>query len=186
MFFLNSRKFGVGYPGWYNDHAMSTVTQTLFLFTKWHPTPVLLPGKSHGRRSLVGSSPRGRMGLDTTERLHFHFLFCSHLGCFKVAWWLLCFQYQVVLTNRRKGRKDKSSKPFAYSTHLPNVICPGRLALKEETSLPFGFWLGLANREPWKETDGRDKKDVRVNSSAVPSLWRQSKLCPPMEGPGSS
>ena len=26
----------------------------------WHPTPVLLPGKSHGRRSLVGCSPWGR------------------------------------------------------------------------------------------------------------------------------
>ena len=39
----------------------------------WHPTPVLLPGKSHGRRSLVGCSPWGRWGLDTTERLHFNF-----------------------------------------------------------------------------------------------------------------
>ena len=37
------------------------------------PTPVLLPGKSHGRRSLVGCSPWGRWGSDTTERLHFHF-----------------------------------------------------------------------------------------------------------------
>jgi len=27
---------------------------------QWHPTPVLLPGKSHGRRSLVGCSPRDR------------------------------------------------------------------------------------------------------------------------------
>ena len=27
---------------------------------QWHPTPVLLPGKSHGRRSLVGFSPWGR------------------------------------------------------------------------------------------------------------------------------
>ena len=27
---------------------------------QWHPTPVLLPGKSHGRRSLVGCSPGGR------------------------------------------------------------------------------------------------------------------------------
>ena len=36
-------------------------------------TPVLLPGKSHGRRSLVGCSPWGREELDTTERLHFHF-----------------------------------------------------------------------------------------------------------------
>ena len=37
------------------------------------PTPVLLPGKSHGRRSLVGCSPWGRQESDTTERLHFHF-----------------------------------------------------------------------------------------------------------------
>ena len=40
---------------------------------QWHPTPVLLPGKSYGRRSLVGCSPWGRWGSDTTERLHFHF-----------------------------------------------------------------------------------------------------------------
>ena len=39
----------------------------------WHPTPVLLPGKSHGRRSLVGCSPWGRTESDTTERLHFYF-----------------------------------------------------------------------------------------------------------------
>ena len=41
---------------------------------QWHPTPVLLPGKSHGRRSLVGCSPWGHQESDTTERLHFHFL----------------------------------------------------------------------------------------------------------------
>ena len=40
---------------------------------QWHPTPVPLPGKSHGRRSLVGCSPWGREESDTTERLHFHF-----------------------------------------------------------------------------------------------------------------
>ena len=36
---------------------------------RWHPTPVLLPGKSHGWRSLVGCSPWGHAELDTTERL---------------------------------------------------------------------------------------------------------------------
>ena len=41
---------------------------------QWHPTPVLLPGKSHGRRSMVGYSPWGREESDTTERLHFHAL----------------------------------------------------------------------------------------------------------------
>ena len=37
------------------------------------PTPVPLPGKSHGQRSLVGCSPWGREESDTTERLPFHF-----------------------------------------------------------------------------------------------------------------
>ena len=40
---------------------------------QWHPTPVLLPGKSHGWRSLVGCSPWGCEESDTTEQLHFHF-----------------------------------------------------------------------------------------------------------------
>jgi len=40
---------------------------------QWHPTPVLLPGKSHGQRSLVGCNPWGCEDSDTTEWLHFHF-----------------------------------------------------------------------------------------------------------------
>ena len=48
---------------------------------QWHPSPVLLPGKSHGWRSLVGCSPWGRQESDTTERLHFHFsLSCTGEG----------------------------------------------------------------------------------------------------------
>ena len=68
---------------------------------QWHPTPVLLPGKSHGWRSLVGCSPRGRQESDTTEQLHFHFpLSCIgegndnplHCSCLENprdggAWW---------------------------------------------------------------------------------------------------
>ena len=38
---------------------------------KWQPTPVLLPGKSHGWRSLVGYSPRGHKESDTIKQLHF-------------------------------------------------------------------------------------------------------------------
>ena len=40
---------------------------------QWWPTPVLLPGKSYGRRSLVGCSPCSREESDMTEQLHFHF-----------------------------------------------------------------------------------------------------------------
>ena len=48
---------------------------------QWHPIPVLLPGKSCGRRSLVGSSPWGPKESDTTEWLHFHFsLSCTGEG----------------------------------------------------------------------------------------------------------
>ena len=42
---------------------------------RWQPTPVFLPGESHGERSLVGYSPCGHKELDMTERLHFHFHF---------------------------------------------------------------------------------------------------------------
>ena len=37
---------------------------------KWHPTPVFLPGKSHGQRSLVGYSPQGhkRVGHDLATK----------------------------------------------------------------------------------------------------------------------
>ena len=40
---------------------------------QWNPAPVLLPGNSHGWRSLVGCGPWGREESDMTERLHFHF-----------------------------------------------------------------------------------------------------------------
>ena len=40
---------------------------------QWHPTPVLLSGKSHGQRSLVGYSPWGHKESDTSEWLPFHF-----------------------------------------------------------------------------------------------------------------
>ena len=48
-------------------------TGLVFWRRQWHPTPALLPGKSHGWRSLVGRSPWGRQESETTERLHFHF-----------------------------------------------------------------------------------------------------------------
>ena len=60
--------------GWRRDVYINLLTHIEMLQRRqWHPTPVLLPGKSHGRRSLVGCSPWGREESDTTERLHFHF-----------------------------------------------------------------------------------------------------------------
>ena len=53
---------------------------------KWQPTPVFLPGKSHGRRSLVDYSPRYHKESDTTERLHFHFLHGRHCTSHFQVW----------------------------------------------------------------------------------------------------
>ena len=57
------------------DKVMSLLVNMLsrFVIRQWHPIPVLLPGKSHGWRSLVGCSLWGRKELDPTELLHFHF-----------------------------------------------------------------------------------------------------------------
>ena len=83
----------VGYSPWGQTGQAGAITWshysiTCFTFSydriwrwQWHPTPVLLPGKSHGRRSLVGCSPWGRWASDTTEWLHFHFsLSCNGEG----------------------------------------------------------------------------------------------------------
>ena len=58
--------------------AQPVFTDTLSSFPwrrKWQPTLVLLPRKSHGRRSLAGYSPWGSKESDMTERLHFCFTF---------------------------------------------------------------------------------------------------------------
>ena len=47
---------------------------------KMQPTPVFLPGESHGQRSLVGRSPWGGKELDTTERLR-----VVNVGCSSVS-----------------------------------------------------------------------------------------------------
>ena len=51
---------------WTRVHKLETPSPSLRR-RQWHPTPVLLPGKSHGRRSLVGRRLWGRTELDTTE-----------------------------------------------------------------------------------------------------------------------
>ena len=84
---------------------------------------MVLPGKSHGWRSLVGCSPWGRWESDSTERLHFHFsLSCigegngNPLQCFCLenprdggAWWAAVYGVAQSRT-RLKQLSSSSSK----------------------------------------------------------------------------
>ena len=77
---LNSCEMLWVFLPFYMVQSLSAITSNLVPARRrqWHPTPVLLPGKSHGWRSLVGCSPWGREELDTTERLHFQFFIFMH------------------------------------------------------------------------------------------------------------
>ena len=102
---------------------------------RWHPTPILLPGKAHGQRNLVGCSPWSRYKSDTTEWLHFHYslscigegngdpLQCSWLENpgDRGAWWAAV--YGVTQSRTRLKRLGSSSSPssFCVSFLLPSL-----------------------------------------------------------------
>ena len=122
---------------------------------QWHPTPVVLPGKSHGRRSLVGCSPWGRYKSDKTEQLHFHFsLSCIGGGngnllqnsCLenprdREAWWAAV--YGVTQSWTRLKRLSSSSsfvllgriKPFYWGPSEEGWRAGGQLHLMPVTWL---------------------------------------------------
>ena len=127
----------------------------LFRRRQWHPTPVLLPGKSHGRRSLVGCSPWGREESDTTERLHF----CFSLSCIgegngnplqcsclenprdRGAWWASVYGVAQSRTWLKRLSSSSSSIPlfmllflflFLSANVIISIIGPFRYSSKTE------------------------------------------------------
>ena len=105
---------------------------------QWHPTPVLLPGKSHGWRSLVGCSSWGRYESDTTEWLHFHFslscigegngnpLQCSCLENPREggAWWAALYGVAQIRTwLKRLSSSSSSSRGFSGGLVVKNLPC---------------------------------------------------------------
>ena len=95
---------------------------------QWQPTPVLLPGKSHWRRSLKGCSPWGRWGSDMTEWLHFHFsLSCIgerngnpfQCSCLENprdggAWWAAIYGVAQSRTRMKRLSSSSSMHIFVY------------------------------------------------------------------------
>ena len=100
---------------------------------QWHPTPVILPGKSRGWKGLVGCSPWGRWELDTTERLHFIFsLSCIGEGngnplqcsCLenprdRGAWWAaICGVTQSLTRLKRLSSSSILEKIFTHAQEI--------------------------------------------------------------------
>ena len=146
-------------------HEYLVITKVTLVITlkwrrrQWHPTPVLLPGKSHGRRSLVGCSPWGREESDTTERLPFHFsLSCigdgngNPLQCSCLenprdggAWWVALYG----VAQSRTRLKRLSSSNFEVKWKSLNCVwlfvIPWTVACQAPLSMEFSrpeYWSG--------------------------------------------
>ena len=132
------------------------------------PTPVLLPGKSHGWRSLVGYSPWGCEESDTTERLHLHFLLpCIGEGngnplqysCLENprdggAWWAAIYGVTQNRTRLKRLSSSSSSDGQLRSNNIPQLIT---------AVLSLGF------------PGGSDSKDSACNvgdTGSIPGLGR--------------
>ena len=95
---------------------------------QWHPTPVLLPGKSHEWRNLVGCSPWGHEESDTTEQLHFHFSLSSigagnsnplQCSCLEnprdgAAWWAAVYGVAQSWTRLKQLSSSSSSSIMPF------------------------------------------------------------------------
>ena len=170
---------------------------------QWHPTPVLLPGKSHGQRSLVGYSHEES---DTTERLPFHFsLSCIGEGngnplqcsCLENprdggAWWAAVYgvaQSQTRLT--RLISSSSSSFPTRNWTYTP---CIGRCSLNHQgNSEPWAFYspftssvgqLSSTQASPCQFSLLRQSLPLRL--FFVPVIVTQQPFCIPVPDHGSS
>ena len=150
---------------------------------QWQPTPVLLPGKFHGRRSLVGCSPWGRKESDMTEQLHFHFsrtgegngnpLWCSCLENTRDggAWWAAV--YGIAQNQTWLKRLSSSS---SRGTKIPQAAW----YCKENNKTPqsrekCGTWkMGIASSDQGLETQvSAETRKVTINKHMCWALHKR-------------
>ena len=147
---------------------------------QWHPTPVLLPGKSHGWRSLVGCSPWGRWESDTTEQLHFHFsLSCIGEGngthCSVLAW-------RIPGTGEPGGLPSMGSHRVRHDwSDLAAAAAAGMYYRKKKLTMEWRQWCFFHVIDKMSEYTrlGLVVKVLHFIFSKV-RLWKQSK-CPSMD-----
>ena len=116
---------------------------------KWQPTPVPLPGKSHGWRSLVGYSPWGRKESDRTERLHFLSFFLNKgfpggVGGKELAWGDVRDTCLTPASGSSPG--GGHGNPLQYSC-LENPMDTGTRWAKDHSVSKSRTWLESLSRQ---------------------------------------
>ena len=118
---------------WWFRRVSRRQYSTLVILAEFNPTPVLLPRKSHGWRSLVGCNPWGRKESDMTEWLHFHFSLSGigegngnpyQCSCLENprdgrAWW--ADVHGVAQSRTQLKRLSSSSSSIVIRLHLGNT-----------------------------------------------------------------
>ena len=156
---------------------------------RWHPTPVLLPGESHGQRSLVGYSPWGRQESETTKRLHFEFsLSCNGEGNGNPL------QCSCLENPRDKGACWAAVCGVAQSQiWLTRLSSSSSTCVMEKALAPHSSTL--AWKIPWMEEPGGPQSlgSLRVWQDSATSLslftflhWRRKWQPTPVLLPGES
>ena len=127
---------------------------------QWHPTPVLLPGKSHGWRSLVGCGPWSHEESDTTEQLHFDFsLSCIGEGngnllqcsCLEnprdgEAWWAAVYGVAQSRTRLKRLSSSSSRGEMILAINQQKTLLTCVLLLGEKESRLLGAELCTSKR----------------------------------------
>ena len=110
---------------------------------RWHPTPVLLPGKSHGWRSLVGCSPWGCEESDMTERLHFHFPL-SYIGEGNGNPLQCQSQTRLKWLSRNRIARSYGNSIFNFLRNQQNVFQGSWTTLRSQQST-WQFWNAVSS-----------------------------------------
>ena len=152
---------------------------------QWHPTPVLLPGKSHGQRSLLGCSPWGCKESDSTSWLHFHFsLSCIGEGngnplqcsCLENprdggAWWAAVYG----VAQSRTWLKWLSSSSVFMNTQFINgfprgIVVENLPANTGDIRDGFDLWV---KKIPWRRDSLAWKIPWTEEYGGLQSMWPQ-------------
>ena len=145
----------------------------------WHPSPVLLPGKSHGQRSLVGCSPWGREESDTTGRLHFHFsLSCTGEGngnplqcsCLENprdggAWWAAIYG----VTQSRTWLKQLSSSSSICLGKMSSLCLNMTILALIRIAIYRKRWETIVAQTMWQHSEW--KRVELITQEIFPTHW---------------